>query len=474
MALALTTLVAATARADDWPQWRGVNRDGRSAEKGLLKQWPEKGPKLLWTAEGIGTGWSSPAAAGGLLYVTGVVDEKEFLFACDLDGHIVWREICGPAWTKTHPGSRYTPTVDGKLVFVLGSKGVLACFEARNGAKTWAVDLVEKFKVNPLPLWGFAEAPLIADELVLCTPGGREATVAALHKRSGETAWTALVAGDTSAYSSPLLVATGTARQAVVLTSGHVVGIDAAAGKVLWHHTFMNLYRDHCNTPLYHDGRIYCAAGYGCGVMELKLSADGKNAVAEWGNARLDPLHGGVVLVDGHLYGSGDRSAAWVCLDAATGDVTYEDRGIGQGSVIYADGLLYCRGYNGTVALVRPDPKGYDVVSSFKLPRGEGEHWAHPVISGGRLYLRHGNALLAYDIRAPEPPGKKKDPAAGQKTAGENGTTIRSPVIEKPAPAPGTSATPPPGDQPAVPGKTTPKPRAATPSPPAPTAPPMN
>ena len=410
------------AHADDWPQWRGPNRDGQSAETGLLKSWPQKGPKLLWTAEGLGTGWSSPAVVKGLLFVTGVHGKAEFLYAYDLDGQLQWKEEVGPAWTRSHPGSRYTPTVNDNDVYVLTSSGLLACYEAKTGGKWWAVDVAERFKAAQ-PLWGFAEGLLVDGDRILCTPGGKDASLVALDKKSGQTVWTTKGLGDASAYCSPILAAQGDTRIVVTITAQNVVGVNAATGACLWRHPFRNMYGDHCVTPIYQDGRIYAAAGYGHGGMLLRPAADGKSVTPQWTDKRLDCLHGGVVLVNGHLYGSGDRNPNWVCLDWNTGQVRYEARGPGRGCVTYADGMLYCYSEDGVVALVPASPERFEVVSAFRVTKGSGEHWAHPVISDGRLYIRHGDALMAYDIKQREQGTGNREPGSSEPAKGEPAKT---------------------------------------------------
>jgi outer membrane protein assembly factor BamB len=411
--LAILVLAASASRAEDWPQWRGPNRDGKSAETGLLKSWPKDGPKLLWAVEGLGTGWSSPAVVKGLVFVTGVRDDREFLYAYDLDGKLVWKEEIGPAWTRNYPGSRHTPAVSDGDVYVLTGKGLLSCYEAKSGGKWWRIDLVEQFKAAP-PTWGFAEGLLVDGDNLICTPGGKEASLVALMKKSGQTTWTSKGLGDAAAYTAPILVAQGAARLIVQITSQHVVGVDAATGRCLWRQPFRNLYGDHCVTPIYQDGRIYAVAGFGLGGVMLRLAPDGKSVTPEWTDARLDSLHGGVILVDGFLYGAGDRNPRWLCLDWKTGEVKYEARAFKPGGIAYAEGMLYCYSQDGIVALVPATPREFQPVASFAVPKGTGEHWAHPVISGGRLYIRHGDVLMAYDIqdksRPPAPPGAENRP----------------------------------------------------------------
>jgi len=408
LTLAMLTLAASAVRADDWPQWRGPNRDGKSAETGLLKAWPKDGPKLLWTVDRLGSGWSSPAVAGGMVFITGVRGDEEVLYAYDLDGNLAWQEVAGPAWTRNYPGSRHTPAVSDKDVYVLTGKGLLSCYEAKSGGRWWRVNVAEQFKATP-PTWGFAEGLLVDGDNIICTPGGKDATLVALMKKSGQIVWTSKGLGDAAAYTAPILVTQGAARLIVQITSQNIVGVDAATGRCLWRQPFRNMYGDHCVTPIYQDGRIYATAGFGLGGVALRLAPDGRSVKQEWTDTRLDCLHGGVVLADGYLYGSGDRNPRWLCLDWKTGEAKYEARAFKPGSIAYADGMLYCYSQDGIVALVPATPREFQPVSAFDVLKGTGEHWAHPVISGGRLYIRHGDALMAYDIqdkaRLPAAPG---------------------------------------------------------------------
>lgn len=396
------------ASGSNWAQWRGPNRDGKSTEKGLLKKWPKQGPKLLWSVEGLGAGFSTVSIADGLIYTTGTKDGEGILFAYDLQGNPKWQESYGPEWTKSHPSARSTPTVDQGHVYVISGKGAVACFDAKTGEKQWVVDAFNNFK-GKYAMWGFAESPLIVEDLVICTPGGETATMVALDKKTGETVWASKSIGETSSYCSPILIKRGNRNLITTMTQGSIVGVDAADGEILWQYD-CKLYQGRAravnpNTPIYHDGYIYVTSGYDMGGAKLKLSEDGSSVVSqEWQDSTLDSHHGGVVLVDGYIYGTnwrGNPSGNWVCLDWETGKVMYETEWIGKGSIAYADGMLYCyEEKQGTVGLVKATPEKFDIISSFKVPKGTGNHWAHPVICDGRLYIRHGDALMVYDIRA--------------------------------------------------------------------------
>ena len=406
VALILTILLTGgVCLADDWPQFRGPNRSGKSAETGLLKKWPGAGPKLLWSVGGLGIGFSSVAVADGFIYTTGMLNGEGFLFAYDLAGNLKWKVSYGPEWQRSHRGTRTIPTVDDSRVYVFSGTGVLACFDTKTGKEKWTVDTVKKFGGKNI-MWGIAESVLIVGANAICTPGGKDASVVALDKITGQTVWTSKGLSERSSYCSPALIETGNAKLIVTMLERSVVGLDIKTGRVLWKDRIKEGIgrHNHPVTPLYHDGYIYITAGYDKGGVKYRLSADGTKISKKWEDATLDVHHGGVVLVDGYLYGANWNSNArgdWACLDWANGKVMYETRWNGnKGSIIYADGMLYCYDENtGDLALVKASPKGFEIVSSFRITEGSGKHWAHPAISDGRLYIRHGDALMAYDIK---------------------------------------------------------------------------
>ncbi|MFC1738418.1 PQQ-binding-like beta-propeller repeat protein [Planctomycetota bacterium] len=386
----------------DWPQWHGPNRDAKSTETGLMKKWPEGGPELLWSADGLGTGFSTVSIAGGMIYTTGMIDKEGVLFAFDLKGKLKWQKIYGPEWTRSSPGVRSTPTVNEGNVYVTSGVGVVSSFDAKTGDKNWEVDVLNLFG-GEYPYWGIVDSPLIIDNKLICTPGSDKATIVALDKRTGQTIWSSESIGEKSAYCSPILVERGGRKVIVTMLEKTLVGLDAETGKILW--------SDICGkedinpaTPLYYDGYIYYTSGYDDESVMYELSEDGTQITRKWVNDVLDNHHGGVVLVDGYIYGSnwkGNPRGNWVCLEWETGKVMYETTWIGKGSITFADGMLYCyEEKQGTVALVEPSPESFNIVSSFKVTLGDEEHWGHPVILNGRLYIRHGNTLMAYDIKA--------------------------------------------------------------------------
>ena len=383
----------------DWPQFRGPNRDGLSTETGLLKKWPQNGPKLLWTARGCGQGYASVAVADGLIYTTGNFGGTAKIVAFGLDGSQQWTADSGKAWTGSYPGSRGTPAVDGGMVYAASGKGDVTCVDAKSGRKIWSHNIISKFGGRNIG-WGLSESPLIdGDNLIVC-PGGRTAVVA-LNKRSGSTVWTCTGVNENPGYASPIVVEYGGLRQIVTMTGKSAIGVDAKSGKLLWKRAHITKYDGNIPTPVYDNGHIFIDSGYGKGGALLKLSVSGSRAsVREVWQTPMDNHHGGVILVDGYLYGTSSRGQ-WQCLDFRTGRQMHAERGVGKGSVTYADGMLYCLSEGSTMGLAKATPDGHRVISQFRLPRGGGgKSWAHPVVAGGRLYVRHADALFAFDIKA--------------------------------------------------------------------------
>jgi len=396
-----------TAKATDWPRFRGANADGKSLETNLLKKWPKAGPEMLWAIHGLGDGFASVAVANGIIYTTGSVGKKKLgiLSACDLKGSIIWKKPYGHAWSGSHPGTRTTPTVDANSVYVISGYGNLVCFDAKTGDRKWLVDVLKKFNAKNIN-WGISESVLVVDDKVICTPGGKNASLVALNKSNGKTIWTTKGLSDKSAYCSPILIKDGPKKIAVTITDKHIVAVDIDTGTVLWKYT-NKLYKDeprhvNPNTPLYFNKTVYMASRF-VGGTKLKIADDWSGVSEIWTNQQLDPHHGGVVLVDGCIHGTDSRDEKWICLDYQTGKVRYSAELVGKGSLIYADGMLYCYGQQGRLALVKITPTAYEIAGSFEITQGRGPHWAHPAISDGILYIRHGDTLMAYDIKSKTP-----------------------------------------------------------------------
>ena len=388
-----------TVGAVDWPQFRGPTRDGLSPETGLMKKWPEGGPKESWSFEGLGKGYASVAVADGIVYTTGVVGSDGILFAFDLNGNLKWKVTYGPGWKGASPGTRTTPTIDGDRLYLMSGLGRIACHNAKTGKQIWHRDTLDEFQGKNIR-WGIAESVLIENEKVICTPGGKDATVVALDKMTGKTIWTTKGLSELSAYCSPVVINRGPNRIILTMVQRSIVGIDMKTGKVYWRHPNKVSYDISAVTPAYENGLMYVTNGYGHGSHMFELSADAAASSKKWSEKSLDVHHGGVVLVDSHIHGASNRGV-WTCIELATGKVKFTDKLVGKGSVIYVDGMLYGYGERGgNVGLIKINPTGYEMAGSFKITKGTNEHWGHPTISDGRLYIRHGNALMCYDIKA--------------------------------------------------------------------------
>lgn len=400
--VALLVLLSPVLAAQDSPQFRGPNRDGIFPETGLMKSWPEGGPKLLWTADGLGLGYASVSVAGDKLYVTGRnADNDGVFYALDNAGAILWSYTYGPETSAGQgPGTRSTPTVEEDRAYILSGPGVLHCMDLNKKAPLWSVDIAERFK-GEMITWQLAESPLIDGNKVICTPGGPNASVVALDKMTGETIWTSKGLSEASAYCTPVIIEHGGQRMVLTMTAKSVVALNPEDGKILWTHEHPTRYDIHAVSPVYADGMIYYTAGYKSGGGMLRLAADGSSVTPAWTDMNLDCQHHGVVAVDGHVYGTSHTGKELVCLELATGKVAWETREVGQGSLVYADGMLYIYEgpTRGIVHLVKATPAGFESAGKFTITEGEGEHWAHPTIANGILYIRHGEKLFAYDIK---------------------------------------------------------------------------
>ena len=404
--------MALTGAARDWPQWRGPERNSLSRETGLLKEWPAAGPKLLWTITNAGYGYSTPAVVGDRLYLLGNEGiENEFVAARAVkDGQAVWSTRLGkvgnPQQQPKFPGARSTPTVDGKFLYALSSDGELACLETGTGTARWQKSLRTDFGGKP-GTWAYAESPLIDGDHVICTPGGSDATLVALNKKSGAVFWKCpLPEGDEAAYASAILVKAGGLRQCVQLLQKGLVGVDAKTGKFLWRYAKpISKYGANVPSPLASDVLVYvAAAGTGAGVVKLQAAAGRVEAEPLYFEAKLPAVIGGAVKIKDCLYGTTTQSL--LCADFATGKLKWEAPALGAASLCYADGRLYLHGENGEAALVEPATDAYREKGRFTPPE-QPKHtnpmekaWAYPVVANGRLYLRDQGTVWCYDVKA--------------------------------------------------------------------------
>jgi outer membrane protein assembly factor BamB len=392
-----------SARAEDWPQFHGPNRDNISTETGLLKAWPEGGPTLLWTAQGLGHGFSSMAVAGGMIYTAGNVEKDTIITALDAGGKTLWQVKNGPAWTKDYPGTRATPTLDGDRLYHQSPLGQIVCLQARTGEPIWQFNVLEKFGSEP-PRWALAESLLIDGDRLISCPGGPQTCMVALDKQTGAVLWKAPSTGELAGYASPTLAEYQGLRMIITLTAKALIGVNADTGDLLWHVEHESYADENIIMPIYHDGHVFVST-LKAGSVKWKINVQNGNASLEevWRTEELDNHHGGVLLLDGHLYGTSTfrNRDLWVCLDWESGASRFVDKSVGKSSLSYADGLLYTLSIDRLVGLVRATPVGLEIISSFTIPEGgEGKSWAHPVVCDGRLHIRHGQFLYVYDIDA--------------------------------------------------------------------------
>jgi len=386
----------------DWPQFHGPARDNMSLETGLLKVWPVAGPQMIWTAKELGHGFSSVAVANGMIITAGNIAGHTVVTALDLDGKHLWSTRNGKAWEDSYPGSRGTPTIDGDRVYHQNPLGNIVCLEATSGTVIWEKDILTEMGSESTK-WALAESLLIDGAHLISCPGGPQASMVALDKNTGVIVWKAASTGELAGYSSPVLINFQGMRILVDLTAKAIIGVNADTGELLWHIAHETYADENIMMPIFKDDCLFVST-LATGSVKWKLQLDeGKVKLQEiWRSKDLDNHHGGMVLIDGYLYGTSTfkNRDKWVCLDWETGALRYIDEGTGKSSLTYADGNLYTLSINRLVGLVKPSPEKFEVVSTFEIPAGgEGLSWAHPVVCDGRLYLRHGDFLYAYGIR---------------------------------------------------------------------------
>ncbi|HET6250490.1 MAG TPA: PQQ-binding-like beta-propeller repeat protein [Tepidisphaeraceae bacterium] len=398
--LALGCVSIIRAAAGDWPQWRGPHRDAVSSETGLLQDWPTEGPKLAWKATGMGVGYSTVSIADGKIFTMGDHGDVADVMALDMDGKTLWTTKIGKSGGSTAPGTRSTPTVDGDRVYAMGQFGDLVCLEAGTGKEVWHKDLRKELS-GEMGGWGYAESPLVDGDKLICTPGGKQGTVAAFDKKTGDVIWRSKDMTDGAQYSSLMMADINGTHQYVVFTGKSVAGI-AADGKVLWKaqrkgKTAM------VPTPVVDGNMVFVTSGYGVGCNMFKITGSGADSKAEevYANKDMQIHHGGVICLEDHVYGATDGGDL-VCMNIKDGSVAWKNKCVGKGSIAYADGRFYVRAEgSGDVALVEATDSGYKEHGRMKQPeRGREKAWAHPVVAGGKLYLRDMNNLFCYDVKA--------------------------------------------------------------------------
>lgn len=376
-----------------------------------MKSWPANGPTLLWSNLELPKGYSSVSFGSNTIYITGTKDSLDILFALDMSGKILWQTAMGRAWKESFPDSRATPTVEDNKVYTCSGLGDIACIDGTNGKIIWKYKASESNK-GTYGRWGIAESLLIDGDKLYFSPGGPETMTIAINKTTGKVIWKSVSLNDKPGYISPILI-NQAGKKAIINTSlGHVFAVDASNGEILWSVPVVRpkSYKPEwdlilCVTPIYQENKVYVTGGYDVGGMMLNIANDGKSANVAWTDSILDVHHGGVVLVNGYIYGSNwlnNADGNWCCIDWKTGKKMWEEHWNCKGSIISAEGLLYIYDEKkGNVGLLKANPNKFELISSFQVTQGNaGPFWAHPVIHNGVLYIRHTNALLAYDIKA--------------------------------------------------------------------------
>lgn len=378
-------------------KWRGENSAGIYKVDQLLPVWPADGPQIIWSFNRLGQGFSSPAFANNKIYINGMVEGQAVLFVLDLKGNLLQQYNYGKEFEASYPGTRSTPTIAGELAYLLTGNGRLVCLDLKSGKPVWEKDLFSQMDGANIT-WGITEALLIDGDKLFCTPGGKTNNVMALNRMTGETIWNCYGLGELSAYCTPLLVKLPNRQLLITHTADHILAIDATIGKLLWSFEHPNQWAVHPNTPIYSDGGIFVFSGYGQGGEKYKISADGSSATLEWKIKSFDSRMGGAVLINGYLYGSGDSDRSWQCIDWKTGERKYSSTVMAKGAVIAVNNQLIGYSEKGELFSAEVNPSEFKVISKAKVTLGTEQHWAHPVVDKGVLYVRHGNTLIAYNI----------------------------------------------------------------------------
>jgi len=402
----LVTIMACTQeKVEERAQWRGANRDGIFHETELLDTWPENGPELLWVFKGLGLGFAAPAVTSDGIFINGENEGNSYLFALDLEGKLRWKspngkEFLGEGFSSSYPGARATPTVYSKLVYTTSGEGQIGCFESSTGKEIWSVNIVD-YLDGIRGYFGYSESVAIDEEHVYCFPGGASTNLAALDRFTGKIAWTQSAHRDTFAYGSPVLIELPE-RQILMTTSRHhLITVDRSNGDLLASYEVEGYEYDgeHCNTPVYDDGLIYYVANDvpGQGAVKLRLSEDGKIITELWRNNKILNNFGGQVAVNGHLFTT-IKGNKLVALDPENGSVV-DSLKVSSGSIIYTDNKFIVYGNNGNINLVSYKEGQLEPAGQFKVKEGTGHHFSHPVVADGVMYIRHGDALMAYQIK---------------------------------------------------------------------------
>jgi len=406
--ISLVFLLAAQLVTAQLIQWRGPARDGHFDAKGLLKSWPEDGPALILEAEKVGKGWSSPVYADGIIYITGMIDTLDYLTAMDLSGNVKWQVSYGRSWNQSYPDTRSTPLLEDDRIYVQSGTGRVVCLNRNDGREIWAVDVDKEFETE-YGTWGNSETPLLADEKLICTPAGPNTSVIALDKMTGALIWKTPSLGGPRSYVSATLYSHNNLDLILAATGTHLIAVHPADGEIAWNYRYMDSEKwDRAgliwaNSPIYRGYEIFITMGYDYNAVMLEMDSTGTSVTEKFTDNTLDNHHHGVILHDEYLYGSNwfnNKQGRWVCMDWNTGEIKYVESWDTKGALVMADEMLYAYNERGQVGLIKPGSDKFEVVSQFRITKGAGPHWAHPFISDGKLFLRHGDVVLVYDIKA--------------------------------------------------------------------------
>ena len=390
-----TILIPLTAQV----QWRN-DRTGIYNETGLLKSWPANGLELLWHFDGLGQGYSSVSIDNDKIFVTGYHDGKGCLYVLNLDGKLQHKIEYGPEWDSDgYIGARSTVMHDDGKLYIVSGMTELFCYDIQSWKLLWKKNYINDYGAKNTA-HGWNGPPLIVGEKLIIAPGGKQYHVVALNKSTGEMIWSSKGAteNDMSGYATPIYISDQQVPQVVAMMSDHIIGVDISTGRLLWSHHHTNRFREHPNTPVYSKGMLLCTSDYGKGSVMLRLTNGGRSVEKVWENTDLCHKTGNTMKFGDYVYGSGERTN-WHCVDWQTGKTLYSDPTLGVGTIIAADGMLYCYSEKGEMALVKPNPEKFEIVSKFPITLGTEQHWAHPVIYRGVLYVRHGNTLMAYKVK---------------------------------------------------------------------------
>lgn len=392
-----------TQKENEISKWRGA--DGIYHESGLLKEWPAEGPELEWFFEGLGYGHSSAVVTANNVFVTGMKDtvvSVGTLFSFDRKGNLLWKKDYGPEFNLNFHGTRSTPTLVGDFIYVESGMGAVYCLNTKNGEKIWSVDFIKDLGVDSVVQFGYAESVLIDGDNLYCVPGGKTNNVVALNRFTGKMVWSSKGHEEQATYNSPILINQNGQKLVIAMTAASVMGIDAGTGEMYWRVEQTQQNKIHANTPVFDNGKLLVASAgreKTSGMVLYELSPDGKNVTEVWRNNKFINLMGGQIKLDSCIYSSAYLKNDWQILSWNTGEMIHQNKDMGGGSIIFSDGLFY--GYSerdGEIFLMKASPAEMEIISKFKVPFGTNEHWAHPVINFGQLFVRHSDALMVYNI----------------------------------------------------------------------------